>query len=221
MLDAKLQHTLLSLSTPLLADSRVRLGLPETHLDPDIRPVVPFSKMVGTAVTVELEMAPDEEAADLSLMKEAYAFPGESLCPIIVVQVPEEARGYGIVGEGAATVARAHGFVGALVEGTVRDTHELQEMDFPVFSRTISPGYIVGKVSARVIREPVVVGGRTICDGDIIVADNDGVIVVKPEELEAVTALATAINEWEHRVFHQLVAGKNMDEAAELAGPMP
>jgi regulator of RNase E activity RraA len=57
MIDADLLNTLSSLSTPLLVDARLRLGLPEGDLDPGIRPVVPFSRMVGTAVTVRLEAA--------------------------------------------------------------------------------------------------------------------------------------------------------------------
>ena len=221
ILDEKLRHTLLSLSTAMLADARFRLGLPENHLDSGIRPVVPFSRMVGTAVTAELEMAPDESATDLSLLGQAYEAPGEAPYPIIVIQVPEEAHHQGIFGEGAATNALQHGFVGALVEGAVRDSHELQEMEFPAFSRAIAPGYIVGKVSVRKVGEPVVAGGRTIRTGDAIVADNDGVMVVGPEDLQAMVDRAQAIKEWEIAVHSLLAAGKNASAAIESVGPMP
>ena len=124
MLDPEVRNQLLSLSTPLLADARVRLGLSENHLDAAIRPVVPFDRMAGTAVTVLLEAADDK--ADLQPMIEAYRSGTQDSPSIIVIQVPEELHGNGIFGEGAATLARRHGFVGALVDGAVRDTHELR-----------------------------------------------------------------------------------------------
>jgi len=220
MFDEKLQSTLLSLSTAMLADARVRLGLPENHLDSGIRPVVPFSKMAGCAVTVELEMAPDEASADLSGVVQAYEEPGVA-CPIIVIQIPEAAHHQGIFGEGAATMARKTGYVGVLVEGAVRDSHELRDMEFPAFSRCIAPGYIVGHVSVKTVGEPVVIGGRTIRKGDVILADNDGVIVVGAEDLEAVVEKSLAIKQWEIGVHSQVAAGKTASEAIGVVGPMP
>ena len=221
MQDVELRNTLLSCSTPLFVDARVRLGLPESHLDPGIRPVVPFNRMAGTAVTVRLEVAPNEASADLTPLVWAYESQYESSGSIIVIQVPAERHGDGIFGEGAATMARRGGFVGALVEGAVRDSLELREMQFPAFSRTIAPGYIVGKASAVAVEEPVLVGGRTIHAGDVIVADNDGVVILRPEELDEVVARALAIKEWEHRMHSLMTEGKSAKEAEELAGLMP
>ncbi len=221
MLDSKTSDTLLSLSTPLLGDARVSLKLPETHLDPGIRPVVPFTRMVGLAVPVLLEVARNESSADLSLLTEAYQSHQELTCPIIVIQVPVELHTHGIFGEGAATVARAGGFGGALIEGAVRDTHDLQRMEFPTFSRTVAPGYIVRKASAVASGEPVCVGGRTIHFDDIIFADNDGVIVIEPEKLNQVIARAQAIQEWEKQVKGWLAKGKGVKETIELVGLMP
>ena len=143
MLSPEQSHRLANLSTALLADARVRLKLPENHLDPGIRPVVPFTAMIGTAVTAELETVEDEAAADLTPLLDAYqaqSRPGS----IIVIQIPRELHGHGIFGEGAATLARRHGFAGALIEGAVRDTPDLARMEFPAWSRTVAPGYIVG-----------------------------------------------------------------------------
>ena len=211
----------MSLSMALLADARVRLGLPESHLEPGIRPVAAFSRMVGRAVTVRLEVARDKDSADLALMRQAYESGADSFGSIIVIQVPVELHRYGIVGEGAATWARQRGFVGALVEGAARDTYELREMEFPVFSRVVSPGYIVGKASAVALAGPVLVGGRTIHEGDVIVADNDGVIVIRPAELDDVAARALAIKEWEGRVLAMLADGGTHEDAVQAAGPMP
>ena len=221
MLSAQMREKLLDLSTPLLVDARDRLGLPESHLDSGIKPVVPFTRMAGVAVTVRLEVPTDASAADLTLLSQTYESRSPGSHSIIAIQVPEELHGQGIVGEGAATVAGMHGFVGALIEGAARDSHDLREVGFPVFSRAVSPGYIVGKVSAVAADEPVIIGGCTIHSGDILMGDNDGVVVVRAEELEDVVARAKAIKEWEHRVHAVLAAGKSSAEALSAAGPMP
>ena len=128
---------------------------------------------------------------------------------------------WAIFGEGTATLARCHGFVGALIEGAVRDTEDLRAMGFPAFSRTISPGYIVGMASAVAPGEPLEVGGRTIHSGDVIVADNDGVIVILPDELNPVVERARAVKEWEHRFHGMLAEGKSYEETKEIVGPTP
>ena len=220
-LEARVRETLLSLSTPLLADARYSLGLSESHLDSGIKPVVPFTRMVGTALTVRLEAVPEGETADLAPMVQAYQSGRDTAYPVMVVQVPAEAHEAGIVGEGAATLALQNGFVGALVEGAVRDTHDLRDMGFPVFSRAISPGYIVGQVSAVAVGEPVQVGGRTIAAGDTIVGDNDGVIALALAELEAVISRAAGIKDWEHSMHSRIALGASPAEAREASGPMP
>ncbi len=79
----------------------------------------------------------------------------------------------------------------------------------------------MGKTSAVAANEPVVIGGRTVYSGDIVVGDNDGVIVIRPEELSDIVAKAQAIKEWEHRVHAALATGQSTEEALAAAGPMP
>ena len=221
MIDPQVRNQLLSLSTPLIVDARFRLGLPESHLDPAIRPVVPFSRMVGTAVTVLLDVTTDEASADLQPLVQAYESQEKTSFSIIVIQVPPELHADGIFGGGAATLSRRNGFVGALVDGAARDSHELQDMEFPVFSRTIAPGYIVGKTSAVAVGEPVLIGGRTIHAGDMIVADNDGVSIIRPDEFDNVVARAQEIKEWEDRFHAAIAEGKSVEQAVEIFGSIP
>lgn len=220
MLTPELRQRLANLPTALLADARVRLKLPESHLDPGIRPVVPFTAMTGTAVTVELEAVEDEASADLTPLLDAYqaqSRPGS----IMVIQIPLSLHGHGIFGEGAASLARRHGFAGALIEGAVRDTPDLARMEFPAWSRTVAPGYIVGKSRVASAGQAVRVGGRSIHPGDAIAADNDGVVVIRPDEMEAVVARAEAIKEWERRVHRAVSDGADYREVLRRAGPMP
>ena len=220
MLDEKTRNTLLSLSTPLVTDARIRLGLPERHLDPAIRPVVPFSRMAGSAITARLEVA-DEAEADLAPLIQEYESQEEGSFSIIVIQIPPELHDQGIFGEGAGTLARRNGFVGALIDGGVRDTHELRDMEFPAFSRTIAPGYIVGKCSAVACGEPALIGGRTVNAGDVILGDNDGVTIILPEELEDVVLKAQEIKQWEHKFISGIADGNSAEEMSKIAGPMP
>tara|TARA_B100001013_G_scaffold146714_1_gene86806 strand:+ start:130 stop:792 length:663 start_codon:yes stop_codon:yes gene_type:complete len=220
MLCSKLRERLQALSPALLADARSRLELPEKHLDPNIRPFTPFISMIGTAVTVKLGIAENKASADLTRMLEAYESQTETGV-IMVIEVPTALHSYGIFGDGAATIARKHGFLGVLVEGAVRDTPDLQKMDFPAFSRTIAPGYIIGKASVLDTHGPVMVGGQTIDQGDVIVADNDGVIVIPPQELEKNISHAESIKQWEEQVHKLYEEGGSSKDIATQVGPLP
>ena len=221
MLTEDKREELLRLSTPLAVDAMDRLGLPESVLDPAIRPAVPFARMVGTAVTVLLKSQPDPQKTDLGIYSRAFEAGGEVCSPIIVVEVPKAHHHQAIFGEGAATSARRNGFVGALIDGAVRDTHDLRRMDYPAFSRTIAPGYICGKVEAVSSGEPVRIGGAMIEAGDIVFGDNDGVMTIKPAHLEAVVERAGAIKRWEHTVHESIAGGSSTEEALARAGQMP
>ncbi len=221
MLTEGKREELLQLSTPLAVDAMDRLGLPEAVLDPAIRPVEPNTRMAGTAITVLFMSQPDRSQADLTRYSEALENPADLFCPIIAVQVPEEHHHRGVFGEGAATTARKNGFVGALVDGAVRDTPDLQRMQYPVFSRTVSPGYIVGKVKAVSRDEPVHIGGVDVAPGDVIFGDNDGVVVIPRDKLDDILDRAHAIREWEEKVHQWMKQGYSSAEAVRRAGEMP
>jgi regulator of RNase E activity RraA len=80
----------------------------------------------------------------------------------------------------------------------VRDIPEIRrDYDFPVFSRSVSPGTTVGRFRTYSANEPVQIGGVMIHPGDIIVADIDGVVVVPRQRAEEVLAIAREIDERE------------------------
>ena len=223
MLDTKLREQLLSLGenvTALVEDARARLGLLETHLDVAIRPVIPFSRMVGEAVTVRLAEH-DADDADLSLLAKALEYPGAGAAAILVVEVPESLHAFGVFGEQAGVIARKNGYVGALIEGPVRDTAWIRDARFPTFSRTIGPGFMYGKFSAVSLNEPVTVGGRTIRIGDVIVGDHDGLCVTHPAEVPGIIEKAHEIRAWEERWIRAIESGKSYAQSMEIAGPVP
>lgn len=221
MLTTRKRKSLLKLSTPFVVDAMDRLRLPECILDPAIRPFVPFTRMVGTAVTVRAKSERNPARANLDVYFEALETGQEMYSPIIVVEVPNAHHHQGIFGRSTAIMALRSGFVGALIDGAVRDTYDLRRMKFTVFSRTIAPGYICGKVEVVSCNKPVCIGGMTLVSGQIIFADNDGVVVIDPAHLDAVIEKAQTIQEWESRVQYLLTKGYRSKDAERKAGPMP
>ncbi len=149
-------------------------------LDPGITPIQSGARIAGSAVTVE-------------------SAPGDNLMVHAAVEVLEEGDVlvvaltqpgiHGMVGDLLATSFATHGCVGLVIDSAVRDSAELREMGFPVWSRAVhSAG--TAKATPGSVNVPVAIGGTAIHPGDVIIADDDGVVVVARDE--AATALGAA-----------------------------
>ena len=109
-------------------------------------------------------------------------------------------------GEVLTTGALARGLVGLVLDGGVRDVDSLQQRGFPVFATAIClPGAC--KVGPGTVGGEVEVGGVLVRQGDWIVADADGVVVVPAARMEEVLAAGTARAAAEARLFTELDAG--------------
>jgi 4-hydroxy-4-methyl-2-oxoglutarate aldolase len=142
--------------------------------------VLPGSRAAGPARTVRC-------GQDDNLMVHAAvaeARPGE----VLVLTMPEPAP-VALVGELLATQAKGRGVAAILVDAAVRDVEELRELGLPIWARYVRVRG-ADKSVPGVIGEPVQVGGATIRQGDVVVLDTDGAVVVERERVDEVLAAA-------------------------------
>ena len=160
------------LATTVLADV---LG-PGHAMDIGLRPLwSPMPRVAGPAFTVAC--APGD---NLMLHAAIYrAAPGS----ILVVDAGNAE--YAVAGGNVCAVAQRRGIAALVVDGVIRDLAEVRDAGFPVFARGVVP--VAGvKAATAPLNEPVRCGGVVVRAGDIVVADDDGVLVVPAEREEQV-----------------------------------
>jgi regulator of RNase E activity RraA len=183
-----------------------------------LRPLDPLSRVVGEAFTVEGHDIPRVGWDEGIVRMRPYLEMFERLTPDSVLVSTTPGGKVGHFGELTANAARAHGCVGMILDGNLRDIEGLRAIGFPVFYRDLSPLNGIGRWEMTASQQPIAIGGVTVHPGDIVFAEYDGVLVVPRADAVTVLERAEEIAGGEGRVRSEVQGGSSPWSSFERHG---
>jgi regulator of RNase E activity RraA len=174
-------------TTALACDALDQLGRRHQWAGPGFAFASSEGILVGRCRTTQWEGVDDHDPSPYELELQAVdgCRPGD-----VFIAAASGTGDSGIWGELLSTAARNSGCVGAVVDGFVRDTRQMNKMNFPCVARGISPLDSQHRQRVAAVDVPVEIGGVTVRTGDIVVADPDGVVFVPSDVADEVLRLA-------------------------------
>jgi 4-hydroxy-4-methyl-2-oxoglutarate aldolase len=198
-----------NLTSSVLADVLDALGHRTSALPATLRPLRAEWKVFGRAATLSAVTvaAEPEQPYAIELACVDALRPGD-----VLVATTNGDHSSALWGELLSTASRAHGAVGAIIDGLTRDAARILALDFPVFATGFSPLDSKGRLDGIAFGQPIRIGTCVVAPGDWIFGDIDGVVVV-PAELAA-QAFPKALEKvnGENRVRAELAKGRSARE---------
>lgn len=180
--------------------------LHDGFVDAAIHSLLGDRRVVGVAVTLRIP------AMDSVMLHHAVsvARPGDFL---VIDRCGD--RRHACWGGMVTHAAKLAGVVGAVIDGPATDMSEMRACDFPVWARGLSPITTKQLALGGALNVPVSVGGQVVNPGDVVLADESGVVVLSRDEAEALARKAIGMQEFELEALAKMRAGTKL---AELSG---
>jgi 4-hydroxy-4-methyl-2-oxoglutarate aldolase len=205
------------LYSAVVADALDALGRRHQALAPGFAPLGAGERLVGYAAT--LRVAAVDELPEIPYTVQFAAIDALSPGEVMVVAAPPTV-GSAFWGELISTRALAAGCRGAVVDGFARDVEAIRSHGFPVWARGTHPADSAGRLEAVEAGGRIRCGGVTVDDGDVVIADPDGVVVVPRILAEEVVERAEQKVATENVVREALRAGRTVQETYDEHGVM-
>ncbi len=201
---SSLLDDLSSLYSAVLADILDAHGYPNQSLGASVHALTPAQKVAGRVFTMKAERVDAVPEHPYALEMEAIdtAEAGD----VLVADVSHD-RSCAMWGELLSTACLAKGIRGIVMTGCTRDLWALGQLDFPVFGIGASPADSKGRIDITAIREPIVIDGVATKQGDYILGDYDGVVIIPQEIAAEIIAAAKEKVSGENTVREELAAG--------------
>lgn len=198
-----------ALDTTCVSDALDRLGIPGGLLG--IKPIIPGKRICGRAFTVHYVPCGANKGTVGDFLDDVE--PGQ------VVVIDNGGREYCTVwGDIMAITAKMKGVAGTVIDGVCRDVPAVKQCEYPLYTK--GSYMVTGKdrVEVDAVNVPVAMSGVQVCPGDIVVADDTGVVAVPYGRAEEVWKIATGIDETEREIIALVKEGKTLREARSLTG---
>jgi regulator of RNase E activity RraA len=179
-------------------------------LPPGIRPLDPAKKLAGEIYTVSGHIDQTRDPHD-TLVQWTGLLSRAPAGKVLVCQ-PNTHR-VALMGELSAETLHHKGVRGYVVDGGCRDTEFILKLGFPVFCSFNTPADIVGRWVPDRFGEPVTIGEVTVCTGDWLLADRDGVVIIPGAIAQQVVAKTEDVLQTESRVRSAILGGMDPQEA--------
>lgn len=200
-------------TTANLSDSLDSVGERHQVLAERLPCVIPGSRILGPARTVRFEPTDDldpEKPYDDAIDFIDSILPGE-----VAVVATGEGNASAFWGELFSAAAVGRGAVGMITDGNIRDSEKIVPLGFPAFARSRRPIDYRGRMRVTAVQQTVEIGGVAIAPGDLVAADDDGVVVIPSALADRVLEIARARLTSETTVLRDLLGGSTIREVWE------